>query len=248
MAYDESEQPELSKIEVPFPYSGMGTRIAAVADLYESRKAAAKAAGAALSSLQRWIAEEGTPAFDSVARLAHSKGVSLDWIATGKGEMLGTAKEATGPAETAGPAGVLDDEQYAMVPLYDARCSAGHGSWNEGCRVLTHLAFTRYSLRKKGLEPARLSAIRVDGDSMEGLLSDGDTVMIDHGRNTLEGEAVYVIRLDDHLYAKRLQRQFDGSVEIISENKAYRDMVVPRERLGDLEIIGRVVWSAGWMI
>ena len=109
------------------------------------------------------------------------------------------------------------------------------------------LAFTAYSLRKQGLEPAKLSAIRVDGDSMEGLLSDGDTVMIDHARNVLEGEAIYVIRLDDHLYAKRLQRQFDGSIQIISENKAYRDMVVPKEQLNDLEIIGRVVWAGGWI-
>ena len=83
---------------------------------------------------------------------------------------------------------------------------------------------------------------------MEGLLKDGDTVLIDHRRNALEGEAVYVIRLDDHLYAKRLQRQFDSSIHIISENKAYRDMVVPKEQLADLEIIGRVVWSGGWMV
>ncbi len=82
---------------------------------------------------------------------------------------------------------------------------------------------------------------------MERLLSDGDTVMIDHSRSSLEGEAVYVIRLDDHLYAKRLQRQFDGSIHIISENKAYHDMVVPKERLNDLEILGRVVWAGGWM-
>ncbi|MOA09770.1 putative HTH-type transcriptional regulator [compost metagenome] len=159
--------------------------------------------------------------------------------------MHGAGSLQTAPAAASAE---VNDDEYALIPLYDARCSAGHGSWNEGCRVLTHLAFTRYSLRKKGLEPARLSAIRVDGDSMEGLLSDGDTVMIDHGRNTLEGEAVYVIRLDDHLYAKRLQRQFDGSVQIISENQSYRDMLVPKDRLEDLEIIGRVVWSAGWMI
>ena len=82
---------------------------------------------------------------------------------------------------------------------------------------------------------------------MQGLLSDGDTVMIDHRRSSLEGEAVYVIRLDDHLYAKRLQRQFDGTIHIISENKAYRDMIVPKEQLNDLEIIGRVVWAGGWI-
>ncbi|MGH7960433.1 MAG: S24 family peptidase, partial [Candidatus Binatia bacterium] len=107
--------------------------------------------------------------------------------------------------------------------------------------------FTAYSLRKQGLTPSMLSAIRVDGDSMAGLLEDGDTVMIDHGRNQLEAEAVYVIRLDDHLYAKRLQRLFDGSVRIISENKAYGDVVVSKTQLNDLEIIGRVVWAGGWV-
>ena len=119
---------------------------------------------------------------------------------------------------------VIEDDKYSYVPLYDARCSAGHGAWTEGARVLTHLAFTTYSLRKQGLEPSKLSAIRVDGDSMEGVLSDGDTVLIDHSRNSLEGEAIYVIRLDDHLYAKRLQRQIGGGVAVISANAAYQTM------------------------
>lgn len=172
--------------------------------------------------------------------MAQAAGVSLDWLAGGVGEM-----KREGIQEA--PAAYREDE-YAYIPLYDASCSAGHGSWNEGCRVLTHLAFTRYSLRKKGLEPAQLSAIRVDGDSMEGLLKDGDTVLLDHRRNALEAEAIYVIRVDDHLYAKRLQRQFDGSVHIISQNKAYQTMIVPKERLPELTIIGRVVWAASWMV
>jgi len=239
MAYVEKKQKKQAGEDVSFPYSGLETRIAAVADLYESRKQAALTADAALSSLQRWIAGDGMPAFDSVALLAAAQGVSLDWIATGKGEMFleGAKKEQ-----------VVDVEGvYSYVPLYDAHCSAGNGCWSDGAQILTQLAFTTYSLRKKGLDPSKLSAIRVDGDSMEGLLSDGDTVMIDHGRNSLEGEAVYVIRLDEHLYAKRLQRQFDGAVSIISQNKEYQPMTVPKERLRDLEIIGRVVWAGGWI-
>ncbi|WP_275427607.1 S24 family peptidase, partial [Stenotrophomonas maltophilia] len=80
------------------------------------------------------------------------------------------------------------------------------------------------------------------GDSMEPLLCDGDTVLVDHTKSTVQDAAVYVVRLDDHLYAKRLQRRFDGSVSIISENKAYTEMIVPKAKLSDLEIIGRVVW------
>ncbi|MDX1465588.1 MAG: S24 family peptidase [Halomonas sp.] len=137
-------------------------------------------------------------------------------------------------------------EDYAFVPLYDAQCSAGAGAWNDHCRVLTYLSFTRYSLRKQGLTPEHLSAIRVDGDSMEPVLHNGDTVLIDHTRTNIEGEGIYVIRLDDHLYAKRLQRSFDG-VAVISENPSYDRLTVPKERLVELEVIGRAVWAAGWL-
>lgn len=189
-------------------------------------------------TLEYYLTGEREPKVARCVEIAKAVGVDIGWLASGEGDMR------RGSAPAAAP----DTDQYAYVPLYDARCSAGHGCWTEGARVLTMLAFTSYSLRKKGLDVAKLSAVRVDGDSMEGLLSDGDTVMIDHSRNALEGEAVYVIRLDDHLYAKRLQRQFDGSIQIISENKAYQTMVVPREHLADLEIIGRVVWAGGWMV
>ncbi|WP_371920771.1 S24 family peptidase [Pseudomonas sp. SJZ079] len=195
----------------------------------------------ALSSLQRWIAGEGMPAFDSVAMLATGKGVALDWIATGAGEMFLASQSNSEPVAP-------EDDKYVYVPLYDARCSAGSGSWNEGAKIWTQLAFTRYSLQRKGLIPESLSAIQVSGDSMVPLLDDSDTVLIDHKRNSLEGEGIYVIHLDDHLYAKRLQRQFDGSLSIISENKAYQTMAVPKERLDELQIIGRVVWAGGWMV
>jgi len=242
MGYEESEQASNNPNSVPFPSAGFGTRIEAIIELYKSKKEAAAAAGVGLTSLHRWTKEDGTPAFDSLARLALPKGVSLDWIATGAGDMYG--RHATQPAAPAG----VEEDKYAYIPLYDARCSSGHGSWNERARVLTHLAFTRYSLRKKGLNPAKLSCLRNDGDSMQGLLDDDDAVMIDESRNTLEAEGVYVLMLDDHLYAKRLQRQFDGAIQIISENKAYQPMTVPKERLGELQIIGRVVWAGGWLI
>lgn len=243
MPYEQSELRARDDRPVPFPFTGIGTRIGAVADLYDSRRAAAAAAGVSLSTLQRWIAEEGAPAFDSLARLAYGKGASLDWIATGEG----AAQPAAKPVVEAHHEGA-DDGEYAFIPLYDARCSSGHGAWNERAKVLTNLAFTRYSLRKKGLNPANLACLRNDGDSMKGLIEDEDTVMVDQSRNTLEGEGVYVILLDDHLYAKRLQREFDGSVLIISHNKEYKDLVVPKARLGDLEIVGRAVWAGGWLI
>lgn len=220
---------------VSIPNTGIETRIAAVANLYDSRKQAAEAANVAMSSLMRWISGEGMPAFNSLALLAAAKGVSLDWVATGEGDMLIGAK-------------VADEDVYAYVPLYDAKISQGHGAWTEGARILTMLAFTQYSLRKKGLAPSNLAAVRVDGDSNEPVMKDGDTVMVDLARNQIQGDGFYVIRLDDLLYAKRLQRQLDGGVTVISANSAYQPIHVASAHLDRLHIVGRVVWSGGWLI
>lgn len=194
-------------------------------------RAFARSCSLSEGAIRSYLSGETFPTLDRLEQIAVATGRSAVW--------LGFGIEARPQ---------IDDETYAHVPLYDARCSAGHGAWNERCKVLTMLAFTRYSLRKKGLNPANLSCLRNDGDSMAGLIEDDDTVMIDESRNTLEGEGVYVILMDDHLYAKRLQRQLDGGVAIISENKAYRDMVVPKSGLGELYIIGRAVWAGGWLI
>ncbi|WP_447588709.1 XRE family transcriptional regulator [Aquipseudomonas campi] len=189
-------------------------------------------------TLEYYLTGEREPKIGRCVEIAKAVGVDIAWLASGEGEPM--PKPQTAALE--------GDDAYAYVPLYDARCSAGSGAWNERCSILVNLSFTRYSLRKKGLTPTDLACLRVDGDSMTGLLEDGDTVMIDQRRNALEGEGVYVVLLDDHLYAKRLQRQFDGSVLIISHNKEYQPMTVPKDRLAELQIIGRVVWAGGWMV
>lgn len=216
---------------------GLADRIRQCAEIAGSGDELARLTTIPRRTLEYYLTGQSEPKVARCVEIAKAVGVDVGWLASGEGSKLRSTSAKT----------EVDDDKYAYVPLYDARCSAGHGAWSDGAKVLTMLAFTAYSLRKQGLDPAKLSAIRVDGDSMEGLLNDGDTVMIDHSRSSLEGEAVYVIRLDDHLYAKRLQRQFDGSIHIISENKAYRDMIVPKDRLSDLDIIGRVVWAGGWL-
>ncbi|MDO9625175.1 MAG: helix-turn-helix transcriptional regulator [Pseudomonas sp.] len=215
----------------------LAARIRQCADLAGSGDELARLTAIPRRTLEYYLTGQSEPKVVRCVEIAKAVGVDIGWLASGEGEMRPQLVDAT-----------QDDDKYAYIPLYDARISAGHGSWSTGARILTHLAFTRYSLRKKGLDPANLSAVQIDGDSNEPLLSDGDTVMVDHSRGGVEGEAFYVIRLDDHLYAKRLQRQMGGGVAVISANPAYQTMMVAKENLHELQIIGRVVWAAGWMV
>lgn len=232
MTYDESDDSDNLKAEHPVPIGGIGRFGERLKDLMDGVGARAFSRTCNLSegAIRSYLSGDTFPTLDRLAQIAQATKVDPLWLAFGGG--------ATAARE----------DDYAFVPLYDARCSAGSGAWNERSRVLVNLSFTRYSLRKKGLNPAALACLRVDGDSMTGLLEDGDTVMIDASRNALEGEGVYVVMLDDHLYAKRLQRDFDGSVRVISHNREYREIIVPKDRLAELQIIGRVVWAGGWMV
>src|SRR5689334_23176475 len=66
----------------------LGDRIAKIADLYESRKLAAGAAGISTDQLQRYITGDGVVSFEAVSRMSGPKGASIDWVATGEGKMM----------------------------------------------------------------------------------------------------------------------------------------------------------------
>jgi phage repressor protein C with HTH and peptisase S24 domain len=86
-----------------------------------------------------------------------------------------------------------------------------------------------------------LTAIEVQGDSMEPTLRDGDEILVDRSQRRLRS-GVHVIRLDDVLLVKRLAPAAGGAVEIISDNPAYGRAVRPHD---EVELVGRVVWKGG---
>lgn len=133
-------------------------------------------------------------------------------------------------------------DEFALVTVYDVHASAGHGASVEHEQPISELAFRLDWLKKEGLNAKTLAAITAAGDSMEPTIYDGALLLIDKDQRQVSGDAIYVLRLDGHLYAKRLQRLHDGSVRISSDNQAYADERVDRDHARDLDIIGQVVW------
>lgn len=194
----------------------------------------AKKSGVSGSSLHNYLKGLVIPSIEKACRMANAANVSLDWLASGchTGSQLNQNTHK-------------DVQDY--IPLYEPSFLNRKRPWRHSSNILTYLAFPARLLHKQGLNPNQLLAIPVVGDSMAGVLKDGDIVMIDLERNQLDAEALYVVRLNDQLYAKRLQRLFDGSVRIINENKAYNDVIVEKAYLSNIEIIGRVIWFCGWI-
>jgi len=103
------------------------------------------------------------------------------------------------------------------------------------------LRFSKAWLRHQGLDPARLSAIAVSGDSMEPSLRDGDEILVEATASPPRG-AIHVVRLGESLLVKRLERPAPDRVVLLSENPTYPPVEVPA---ADVAVIGRVVWKSG---
>jgi phage repressor protein C with HTH and peptisase S24 domain len=134
-----------------------------------------------------------------------------------------------------------DSGEWVEVPRLDLGASAGPGAVPPGEAVFDAFRFSRRWLAEQGLESAELSAIRVEGDSMEPLLNDGDEILIDR-RPLPFRDGIHVVRVGDTLMVKRVANAGPGRVVLLSQNLAYPPVEVAAD---EVAIIGRVVWKGG---
>lgn len=119
--------------------------------------------------------------------------------------------------------------------------SAGPGSLADD-EYAESMGFGPKWLRRLGIDPANLSLIAVDGDSMNPTLGDGDDIMVDHSAASRPlRDGIYVLRMDDVLLVKRVAMGPSGKLSIRSDNPQYPDWDdVSAE---SVNIIGKVVWT-----
>lgn len=129
------------------------------------------------------------------------------------------------------------------VPRLSLGASAGPGSLDEDERALGVMAFDANWLRQLGVQPQRVSIIRVDGESMAPTLNDGDEIMVDHEDEASRlRDGVYVLRLDGVLMVKRVALgPRRGAFSVLSDNVHYPDWIDIDPAL--VTIVGRVVWT-----
>ncbi len=182
--------------------------------------------------IYNWKAR-GTVPLDQCVKLRLEKGVTLDWLLLGLGE---------GEVDD-GYTALIGDPDYAEIPVYDIEASAGDGCMFDQEVITSYLKFRKDWLTREGLQSSNLVAIRVSGDSMDGTLANGDTVLIDRSRKRPDG--VFAIRIGDALRIKRLQKMADGSLRVSSDNEMYQPEIIHPENMGQVDIVGQCYWRGG---
>lgn len=166
--------------------------------------------------------------------------INIEWLLFGKGN----------------PTKVDDDEDafhkygnsnIVGIPFYEVKAAAGQGEMTIDNPDKEVIWFDKRWLKNVlGVNPDNLSIIQAKGDSMDGgnnPIKDGDLLMVDC--SVKEGNNVFVIKDDNELRVKKLKWNFDGTLDIISNNPKYSVETLD-ENTGyfrNIEIIGKVVWN-----
>lgn len=219
---------------------GLQERIRAVVDLYGTRKEAAEVAGRSPETLSNWMKGANAPPFDVIVSLARRKGVRLDWLATGEGPM-GEIREGT----YSDPVGSNVDE-FVYIPRYDVRAGAGNGQIVDTATIKGFLAFREDWVRSRlRRNPAYLVVLEAFGDSMEPTINDGDVMLVDMSETSVRGPAIYAVSVGEATIVKRIELKLDGSLLVKSDNPQYEPITLRGVEIGELRVLGKVVWSGG---
>jgi SOS-response transcriptional repressor LexA len=195
----------------------------------KSERELARQMGLPQATLNKYMVGKNEPGLDRLIQIARGAGVSVDWLVG----LTDAESEAH------------DTHEYVSIPLLSEPVSAGDGSLVDANdrSVDKLLKFRADWVRELGVNPLNAHVVRVKGDSMTPTLHEGDVVLVDASDREPVGGGLYVMMKGDEAVVKRLDRDFDGSLLIISDNRAaYEPRRLERNDANQIRIIGRVRW------
>ena len=133
------------------------------------------------------------------------------------------------------------ESEIVQVPIYSVQVSTGSGVICDDEKITGSEPYSRAYLRRRNLQFENLAIVSSKGDSMEPTITNNDRLLIDMSRTTPIDGKIFVIRLGEELYAKRVQCLVGGGLTIISDNKEYPPQVLDQTQVHQLEVIGQVM-------
>ena len=136
------------------------------------------------------------------------------------------------------------ENTYTNIPVYgDVSASCGYGAIVNNENQTAVYPVATQILKYLGVDEKYCDMIFASGDSMEPVITHGDALMLDRSKREVIDGQIYIIRYDNELMCKRLQKLPPKRIKVISDNKKYESYTIDlSEPEIDFEIIGRVMW------
>lgn len=217
--------------EVSHMADSLGQRIKQVRGKI-AQDAFAVSIGVSRGSLSAYERDENQPPADILREICAKYNVSADWLLLGSELIVPPSAPALG------------DVDLKLIPMAEARLSAGNGSLEVSGDHDRSYAFRMDFLLRKG-NPDKMVLMRVAGDSMQPEILDGDVVLLDQSKKDIIPGRIFAVGFEEAIYLKRID-MVPGKVVLKSVNEtAYPpiELDVRGDMAAQFRVIGKVVWS-----
>lgn len=141
-----------------------------------------------------------------------------------------------------------DMSKFVIIP-----CLSFPAGALERSHLIGSQAFRRDMLEENGLDPEFLRVYALGGESMSPNIKNGDIVLVDTSTKTPLNDEVWIIVGPDSNYVriKRVLIRERNDWVLRSDNvdrSLYEDEIIPAHLVGDIQMLGKVVWRGGWLI
>lgn len=206
----------------------LGDRIAESVDKMPSKAAAALVVDVTVEQLNKWIKGQVKVPADALRALSEAANVDFSWLVTGES-----------PSPRKDRPEIAD---LVLIPRFkEVMVSAGNGSVAVSEQQGSPMAFSHRWLHDMGINEDRAAILFASGDSMYPTIPDGSAMLVDTSKKDVRNGCIYVFDVEGDLLVKRIEKMFDGTVNLISDNQSlYPVRSITIDRLERLTIIGRV--------
>lgn len=201
--------------------------------------------GVGYGTVRRIKLGEGNPTYQNLEKIARAFGRSADDLLRRPGAGLINTDPATLTVRAVGTATGDVLGTVITIPHMASQASMGEGlDLTAEDTVIDRMVVKRDWLMENlpGVAYSKLAIISGKGDSMCPTFCDGDLLLVDTSRTSVDIDGVYVLSAHQRLFIKRVRQRIDGQYEVSSDNTNVKTVDILN---GDHEVTihGRVVWA-----
>ena len=175
------------------------------------------------------------PRFDFIKQVCSRFEINVEWLLFGTGDKQESMGHSLAQSSC--------DVDLIMIPMVEARLSAGQGSLQTDGNSERSYAFRSDFLHRKG-NPDNMVLMRVSGDSMQPEILNNDVVLLDQSKTDILPGRIYAVGFEEAIYLKRVD-MLPGKVILKSANPAYPpvELDIRDQQRDAFRVIGQVLWS-----
>ncbi len=192
----------------------------------------AEALGVTRQAVSQWSSGRIQPSVSRLRALAELLETSADYLAGNVDSPPASGHE------------LEEKSDLIRVPILDASGSCGEGAEPTNADIVGAIDFQPSFIRSLPgvLGASNLHIVHADGDSMEPTIMDRSFCLVDGRQNEPRRDGIYCLQAENQIFIKRIQRNLDGTLTLISDNPKYLPKAIDKSDLESMKVIGRVVY------